>query len=54
MRSMATYMGDESSVQRPSITSSGPRRNGLKRAASETRRQKVSRPVLAPSAPPFA
>ena len=39
MRSIATYIGEESSVQRPSSTSSGPRWNGLKRAASETRRQ---------------
>src|ERR1700730_15090670 len=47
-------MGEESSVQRPSSTSSGPRRKGLKRAASETRRQKFSRAVRAPAAPPFA
>src|SRR6266850_7522854 len=47
-------MGEESSVQRPRSTSSGPRRNGLKRAASETRRQKFSRAVRAPAAPPFA
>src|ERR1700730_4653647 len=47
-------MGEESSVQRPSSTSSGPRRKGLKRAASETRRQKFSRAVRAPSAPPVA
>src|SRR5436190_19015350 len=54
MRSMATYMGEESSVQRPSSISIGPRRNGLKRAASETRRQKLSRAARAPSAPPSA
>src|SRR5271156_3440522 len=54
MRSMATYMGEESSVQRPSITSSGPRRKGLKRAASETRRQNSSKAARAPSAPPLA
>ena len=43
--SIATYIGEESSVQRPSSTSSGPRWNGLKRAASETRRQNVSSAV---------
>src|SRR4051794_5401513 len=47
-------MGDESSVQRPRSTSSGPRWKGLKRAASETRRQKFCRAVRAPSAPPLA
>src|SRR5271165_1160629 len=54
IRSMATYIGDESSVQRPSSISSGPRCNGLKRAASETRRQNVSSAARAPAAPPFA
>src|SRR6185369_578670 len=47
-------MGEESSVQRPRSTSSGPRRRGLKRAASDTRRQKFSSAVRAPAAPPFA
>ena len=32
----------------------GPRRKGLKRAASETRRQKFSSAVRAPAAPPLA
>src|SRR5271165_571456 len=54
IRSMATYIGEESSDQRPSSTSSGPRWNGLKRAASETRRQNVSSASRAPAAPPFA
>ncbi len=53
MRSIATYIGEESSVQRPSITSNGPRLNGLKRAASETRRQNFSRASRAPERPAF-
>jgi hypothetical protein len=35
-------MGEESSVQRPSMTSSGPRWNGLKRAASRPEPQAMS------------
>src|SRR6478752_1238549 len=49
--SMATNMGEQSSVQRPSSTSSGLRRNGLSTAAWETRRQKFSSAARAPSAP---
>ena len=54
MRSIATYIGEESSVQRPSSTSIGPRRNGLKRAASATRRQKFSSAARALPEPPLA
>ena len=49
--SIMTNIGEWSSVQRPIITSRGPRWNGLKRAASETFFQKRSSAARAPSAP---
>ena len=49
--SMATKVGDWSSVQRPSRMSSGPRRNGLKRAACETLSQNAASAARAPFGP---
>ena len=46
-------MIEDMSVRHFASKTQHPRRNGLKRAASETRRQKVSRAVRAPAAPPF-
>ena len=51
-RSIAMNVGDVSRVQRPISTSSGPRRNGLIRDASDTRFQKRSSAARAPSGPP--
>src|SRR5262245_33885482 len=53
-RSKAMYRGLLSIVQRPSTTSSGPRRSGLSCPARATALQKLSRAARAPSAPPAA
>jgi len=48
---MAMNTGEWSSVQRPSMTSSGVRWSGLSEAARDTRCQKFSSAARAPSAP---
>ena len=46
IRSSVRNIGEVSSVQRPSMMSSGVRRKGLSKAASETRRQNCSSAAL--------
>src|SRR5215472_9006947 len=52
--SIAANTGEYSSVQRPVMISSGPRRSGLSRAASDTRFQNCSSATRACGGPPAA